>query len=74
MPTFLVTFDDLDRNVSFRSLVQQTDCAKGCGHILRDVTLEERDGDSKKDFALILLHSWDTRHLPTAIGGLDDSR
>ena len=74
MPTFLVTFDDLDRNVSFRSLVQQTDCAKGCGHILRDVTLEARDGDGKRVVALILLHIWDTPHLKAAIGGLDDSR
>ena len=65
VPTFLITFEDLDRNVSFRSLVQQTDRTKGRGHILRDVTLEERGGDGKKNFALILLHTWDTRHLTT---------
>ena len=65
VPTFLVTFEDLDRDTRFRSLVQQTDRAAGRGHILRDVTLEEQGGDGSKSFALIMLHTWNTRHLTT---------
>ena len=65
VPTFLVRFEDLDRNVSFQSLVQQKDRTAGRGHILRDVTLDERGGNGKKSFALILLHTWDTAHLTT---------
>lgn len=62
-PVFQITFEDLDRDRTYRNIHHQRNQSTYGEHVLTDVQLDQVGGSDKKIYRKLLLHTWNIDHL-----------